>query len=125
MITRYVIPLLALLGLLFAVAVVAQGARPEPQAAPVAEPAEPAFASYVAGAGLIEARSENIRLGTPVSGLVKSVAAHVGDRVRAGDVLFELDDRELQAELGVRRAQADAARAHVALLAGMPRPEDV
>ena len=125
MITRYVIPLLALLGLVFAVAVVAQGARPEPQAAPVAEPSEPAFGSYVAGAGLIEARSENIRLGTPVSGLVKSVAAHVGDGVHAGDVLFELDDRELQAELGVRRAQADAARAHLDLLAAMPRPEDV
>ncbi|HEX5009510.1 MAG TPA: biotin/lipoyl-binding protein [Planctomycetota bacterium] len=125
MITRYVIPLLALLGLVFAVAVVAQGAKPEPQAAPVADPAEPAFTSYVAGAGLIEARSENIRLGTSVSGLVKSVAAHVGDHVRAGDVLFEQDDRELQAELGVRRAQADAARAHLALLSAMPRPEDV
>jgi HlyD family secretion protein len=125
MITRYILPLLALLGLAFAVAVVAQGARPEPQAAPAAEPAQPAFAAWVAGAGLIEARGENIRLGTPVSGLVKSVAAHVGDRVRAGAVLFELDDREQLAELGVRRAEADAARARLARLAALPRPEDV
>jgi len=125
MITRYLLPLLALLGLLFAVALVAQGARPEPQARPVAEPSEPAFASYVAGAGLIEARTENIRLGTPVSGLVKTVGARVGDHVQAGEVLFELDDRELLAELGVRRAQVQASRAHLALLGAMPRPEDV
>ncbi len=125
MITRYVLPLLALAGLVLAVALTAQGARPEPRAAPLAHPAQPDFAAFVAGAGLIEARSENIALGTPVAGLVTGVPVRVGDAVRAGDLLFALDDRSLQAQLGVRRAEVQAARAALELLAQRPRPEDL
>jgi len=125
MITRILLPLLALAGLVFAIALTAQGARPLPVAVPLAEPAQADFAAWVAGAGLIEARSENIALGTPVSGLVTAVRAHVGDHVRAGDVLFALDDRSLQAQLGVRRAELSAARAALELLEQRPRPEDL
>ena len=36
----------------------------------VAQPAKPPFSSYVAGAGIIEASSENIAVGSPVGGIV-------------------------------------------------------
>src|SRR5262249_46218691 len=54
---------------------------------------------------------ENIAISTPVSGLVVAVLVNAGDRVTAGQPLFSLDDRDLQAELGVRRGALGGARA--------------
>ncbi|HTE05782.1 MAG TPA: biotin/lipoyl-binding protein [Planctomycetota bacterium] len=125
MITRYVLPLLALLGVAFALIASLSADRSPPVAQAVADPARPPFPSYVAGAGIVEASTENIALGTPVAGLVTAVKVVVGDRVKAGDVLFELDDRALQAELLVARAALEQARSALARLKSLPRPEDV
>src|SRR5215213_401425 len=102
MIRKLILPALALLGVLFALFMVIKGAKP-PQVAAVAEPAKPPYAYYVAGAGLVEAATENIAAGTPVGGLVLEVFAQVGERVKAGTPLFRIDDRSLQADLGVKQ----------------------
>jgi RND family efflux transporter MFP subunit len=47
-----------------------------------------------------------VRVGARISGIVRRLAVRVGDRVSAGQLLAELDDRELIA----RRRQAEAAR---------------
>ena len=125
MITRYLLPILACLGLGFAIVMTARSGRTPPESVPVAEPAEPGFAAYVAGAGLIEALGENIAVGTPVSGVIMKVHAHVGDKLKAGDALFELDDRSQQAQVRVCEAEAQAAQATVDRLLAMPRPEDL
>ena len=60
---------------------------------------------------MIEASTENIAVGTPLSGTVPTVFVQAGDKVRSGDPLFELDTRHLVAELQVRkqaRAVADS-----------------
>lgn len=85
-------------------------APPEP---PPAAVAGSTTAGPVAGVGLVEANTENIALSVPVPGWVVEVFARAGDRVAAGQPLFRLDDRDLQAELAVRRAMLAAARAHV------------
>lgn len=120
MIRKYVLPLVAALGLAFAVTTVVRGSQPTPAAPPVAEPAKAPFASYVAGAGIIEASTENIAVGTPVSGIVTRVRVKVGDVVEAGDVLFEIDDREMRAQrlpaaARVEEAQANLARSRMLL----------
>ncbi len=46
-------------------------------------------------------------------GIVKSVAVVVGAQINANDILFELDDREPQAELAVRKADLSKALADV------------
>lgn len=114
MFSRYLLPLLALAGFVFGVYTVVRGNQPIPVAEAVAEPAQAPFPSFIAGAGLVEAKSENIAIGTPLPGIVKRVAVKVGDRVSLGQVLFELDDREALADEGVRRAALDRARAAVA-----------
>jgi len=43
-------------------------------------------------------------VGTPISGLVAAVAVDVGDRVRAGQVLVRLEDRQLRADVQEARA---------------------
>ena len=56
---------------------------------------------------------ENTRPGAPVGALVKSVEVKVWDKVKAGDVLFRLDDRDLQATLLTQRADIDTAKANL------------
>ena len=73
MIRKLILPLLGLAGFIFAVMVVVQGSVPVKAAPAVAEPAKSPYAQFVAGAGLIEAQSENIAIGTPVSGVVADV----------------------------------------------------
>lgn len=113
MFRRYLLPVLSTGGFLFGVYSVVAGNKPVPVAAPFAAPAEAPFANFIAGAGLVEAKSQNIAIGTPLSGVVKQVLVRVGDRVQAGQLLFELDDREVLAEERVRRAAIAKARAGV------------
>ena len=125
MLTKYVLPTLAVCGALFAVMFVRAGNKPVPASQPVAEPAMAPFAAYVAGAGLVEASSENITIGTPLPGLVTEVLVKVGADVKAGQPLFKLDDRDLRAEMMVRESALKTATAKLTKLKNLPRPEDV
>jgi HlyD family secretion protein len=98
--------------------------RTQPRRAPTDPPAPPAvsdFTDTVAAVGLIEASTENISVGTPLAGVVTRVFVTAGQNVKPGDALFELDTRQLRAELAVRqqavgvaRARADVAEARIA-----------
>lgn len=125
MIRKYLLPVIAVCGLFFAIYVVALGARPMPSAPPVAQPAQAPFDCYVAGAGIIEASTENIAVGTLVPGVITDVYVRPGDSVRAGDPLFKVDDRNLVAELQVRSVAVKQAKAHLEKLENSPRPEDI
>jgi HlyD family secretion protein len=92
---------------------------------PASPPPETTSDKTVAAEGLVEPESENIALSSAVSGLVTRVYAKTGDRVRAGQPLFSLDDREFAADLGVKRAMLESARARLARLQQAPRPEEV
>lgn len=125
MISRYVLPLLALLGLTFAIGTVLL-ARPPQTARPLVEPPRrPAEFKSIAGSGLIEARRENIPIGAPVPGVVWEVFVKIGDKVKTGDPLFRLDDREVRAQLQVREAALVAARAQLHRAEAAPRTEDI
>ena len=80
---------------------------------PVPPPAKTS-AKGVAATGILEALSENVSIGTPVSGLVVKIPENikVNAIVKKADVLFLLDDRELRAQL--MRQQAAVAVAPVA-----------
>lgn len=73
---------------------------------PPSPPPESRFEHTVAAVGLVEASSENISIGSHLSGVVEEVLVTVGQAVKAGEPLFKLDDRHLRAQL----ANADAAR---------------
>lgn len=124
--TRIILlPVLAFCGLLFAAWTVAKSGRPVPIAQPVAQPAAAKFASFVAGAGLVEPSSELIAIGTPIAGIVVEVPVTVGMQVKAGDVLFRLDDRALKAQLAGDEAAVAAAQAQLDRLVAAPRAEDL
>jgi HlyD family secretion protein len=123
--TRFVVPLVGILMLGFAVVHVVRARTPRDLLPPPEPPARSTFTQAVGAVGLVEASSENIALSTPVPGLVVAVFVKAGDRVTTGQPLFSLDDRDLQAELGVRRAALDVARQRLARLRAQPRPEEI
>ncbi len=86
-----------------------------PMAAPPTLP--PPSAPYehrVAGIGIVEPESESISIGTHLPGIVTEVAVKVGDKVKQGDRLFAIDDRDAKAQLQLAEAQLDAAKVQAA-----------
>ena len=113
MLPKITLPLLALAGLGFGIYSVVNGNKPVPVAPAVVEPAQAPFKTYIAGAGIIEAKSRNVAIGAALPGIVKSLNVKVGDKVKTGAVLFTVDDRDAQANLTMRRADLELARAAV------------
>lgn len=108
-----ILPAVAAVGLVIALVVAVRSQRETQPAQPVAQPAQAPFTSYIGGAGIVEARTENISIGTSLPGIVKTVLVKVGDRVKAGAPLFQIDDRELRADLLVKQANLLKSRAAV------------
>jgi len=122
---KFGLPLLALVALIFAAASAwkwrsVYKSTPPPQPPPTA-----GFVHTVGAVGLVEASSENIAISTPVPGLAVKVYVKAGERVKAGQKLFSLDDRDLLAELEVRRAALEVARQKLAKLEQAPRAEEI
>ncbi len=94
------------------------------------------FGKTVAGAGIVEARSQNISLGTALPGVVLEVYGPqkpgmqpwdslVGETVRKGAKLFLVDNRQLAAQLKYYEANLVSAQAQLKKLQKQPRPEEI
>ena len=125
MIRTFLIPLLAIAGMVLAAYTVVQGAKPPIPQPPVIEPPRSPYQTFVAGAGLIEANTQNIAIGTPVGAVVTKVNVTVGADVEAGTVLFELESSLQQSELRVREAAVEVSRQRLARLKAGTRPEQI
>ncbi|CAG0959709.1 Multidrug resistance protein MdtN [Phycisphaerales bacterium] len=123
MLRTYLIPLLAIAGVSFAIVTVVKGSRPQAAQPPVIEPPQAPFDSFVAGSGLVETSSQNIAIGSPIGAVVARVGVKVGQDVRAGEALFELDSRELRAALGEREAAVEVSERALSRLRSGTRPE--
>jgi len=100
MIFKYILPLLMVLGFFHAVYISRVASEVPPTAEPVAQPAQVDVSTkFIAGSGLIEPRSELINIASPVAGLVTEVFVEIGQDIRTGDALFEIDARSRTAEL--------------------------
>ncbi|WP_445145436.1 efflux RND transporter periplasmic adaptor subunit [Dyella sp. Tek66A03] len=77
------------------------------------------YAAYVAGPGVVESQSGDIAVGSPVAGIVTAVRVTWGALVDAGTPLFELDKRDLEAQLLPASAKVQEARAAADQATGM------
>lgn len=126
MISKYVLPLVAVLGLGFAVLAMLPAQKSPAASKPVIPPpSRPEGAPTIAGAGIIEANQENIPIGANIPGVVTEVFVKVHDPVKVGTPLFKTDDRNLQAELKVREANLEAAKAQLARIEAAPQAQDI
>jgi multidrug resistance efflux pump len=126
MIVKYVLPILAVAGLVFAINRVVEARRPGPTAEPIVEPpTRPTSVKMIAGSGLVEARRENIPIGVNIPGVVTEVFVKKGEKVKVGAPLFRTDDREFNSMLAVREAELASSQAQLHKLIASPRPEDI
>ena len=125
MLTRVLVPLLAVGLLIYSVVHMLKSDPLTPDAPPAIDASHNPYPNSVAGPGVVEAAAENISVGSPVSGVVVEVVAKVGMKLKPGSKLFRLDDRQLQADLGYRKAAVAAAKAELERLENQPRPEEV
>jgi HlyD family secretion protein len=108
---RLVLPFLGLVAAFWATFSVARTQPQRRRTDPPAPPPVSDFPNTVAAVGLVEASTENISVGTPLSAVVTKVSVTAGQVVKAGEVLFQLDVRHLRADVGVRQAELAVARA--------------
>src|SRR5215212_9552709 len=125
MIRKYLLPLIALVGVVFAIYVVKAGSKPVPASQPVALPAAAPFRTYIAGAGIVEPISENVSIGTGQPGTVIAVHVKVGDRVTKGQPLFQIRNFTQKAELAQAQSALMLAEAKLHKLEQSPRPEEI
>lgn len=125
---NWLLPILAIVLFGFAILRVVEASHPQPKQGPPVPPAQTPFGNTVAGAGIVEASSENIAIGSALPGVVIEVFVpvdKVGTCVQAGDPLFRIDDRQLKAQLRYQEAAVQAAEAQLGKLEAMPRPEEL
>ena len=114
--TRHGIPFLAVLMISFAAWSIA--AKHDPRVAtapPIAAPTNP-YADNIAGTGIVEPASEVIALAIERGGVVSRVDVMAGDRVKAGQPLFAIDDRDYRAAVAQGEAAVAAADASIAAI---------
>ncbi|HSN05188.1 MAG TPA: biotin/lipoyl-binding protein, partial [Nitrospira sp.] len=104
---------MALLGIGFTSWVLMGAAKKEPMPTPVAEPPRSPYNESVAASGIIEAVNENVRIAPPMAGLITNVLVTVGDQVNERAPLFQLDDRDLRAQLLTREAAIPPIQAQI------------
>ncbi len=119
------IPMIAVVTMVLAVTAVIAMKPVQIKDTPPAPPPSRSAGSAVGAVGLVEANTENIVISTAVAGLVTNVHARAGDRVKAGQPLFSLDDRDLRATLQVRQSEQRMAQSQLERLQQLPRPEDI
>lgn len=95
-----------------------------PQGYQTANPRSP-FKAYISAVGLVEASTDNINISTSVNRIVEKVLVNVGDKVKKGDPLFQLEDGDLQADLVARQSAYEIALAQLKKLESLPRSEDL
>jgi multidrug efflux pump subunit AcrA (membrane-fusion protein) len=113
MLRKYLLPLLAVVGVGVGIYAAVQSAKSVPPTQPVSEAPPPPFKAFVAGAGLVEANTENIAIGTQIAGIVSKIYIKIGSPVKVGDPLFTIDDRATRALLETLRAAVQVAEAQL------------
>ena len=104
---------LAVLGVAGTVYLVQKMAQKPPPPPPAAEPSRSPYPSAVAATGMIESTRENVKVATLKAGLVHKVHVEVGSKVKQGDPLFQIDDRESRARLATAEAQVATLKANL------------
>jgi multidrug resistance efflux pump len=127
---RWILSALSLAGIVLAITVVLElrktpPANPPRRLPPVPVVKDSPIASPISATGVVEAKSENIFIGTNLPGVVEEVFVKVDDTVKPGQPLFRLDDRQARADLKAAEARLAVADAQLQRLRNAPRPEDI
>jgi len=118
MFRKLILPIVAGIFLIFAVAHALYVQRPEAEPPPPVPPPTSPFGHTVAGAGIVEPNNHAsgtsaVSVGSQVAGVVTQVHVTIGQEVKAGELLLQLDPRQADADLRVREASVPVNEAQV------------
>jgi HlyD family secretion protein len=122
---RWVTFVLSLIGLGIGVWAVSTARQTPPEIPLAREASVNPYSHGVAALGIIEPAGREVRVFAPEQGLVVEVLVDVGDKVEAGQPLFRLDARRLEADLLRAEAGTGSGRAEIARWEALPREEDL
>jgi len=105
----WVVPVMAFVGLSFALYKVISY-TPDPKHDPIIMPPESPVAEPISGIGVVEPRSKFVNISTELGGVARKVSVVEGDYVKAGDLLFCLDTRDIDAQIDVLEKQRAVAK---------------
>lgn len=130
LIAKYILPGAAILMLVFGVYHTVNSERvfAIPMTTPPAAPARNPYANTIAAYGIVEPRTENIAIGSALSGVVLEVyvpAEKVGRAVKKSDPLFKVDDRHLVAQRAQLQAALRVAESQLERIEALPRSEEL
>ncbi|MGP1281361.1 MAG: efflux RND transporter periplasmic adaptor subunit [Parasphingopyxis sp.] len=116
--SRQILPILAIAGIVVAailiVANLPDRTMTEPMIEPPRSPDAQSATGSVAGTGVVEPSSEEIEIGSHVSGVVDRVYVAAGDLVTQGQPLFRIDTRDIAARVNEARARVASLRQSIA-----------
>ena len=121
---KWIIMVMALFGAVFAITLSRRSVAEVPIPPPLKIPVRNPFPSGIAGAGLVEASSENVVIGVSEPGLVTIIHVKEGQAVKAGAALFEIDSRSLKAQWVSAQAALASAEAELARILAYRRKEE-
>jgi multidrug resistance efflux pump len=122
---RWATIFLAVAGLALAVYTVSTARHQPPKVTLEAAPSVNPFQNGIAATGVVESGSRDVQIAAPEGAQCTRVFVEVGDKVKPGDPLFELDPRPLQADLVRAKAARDAAEAALKRIQAQPRQEEI
>ena len=122
---KYLILVLSIVSISFAIFMIVFTSRSPPVPEITFPPPSSPYPHFVAGVGLIEAASENINIAAPFFETVSDVYVTAGDKIKKGDVLFQLNTETLQKSLEEARANLEVAISNYHMLLEKPRKEEV
>jgi HlyD family secretion protein len=113
--------IISVIGIFSAISLVNYPPPPPNVTTMYAQPPKNPFVQAVAASGIVECYGDNIEIGVPVEGLIQEVFIDVGDFVKMGAPLFQVDDRVQKAtlqnalkEVGVKKARLKKAQSLLA-----------
>ncbi len=121
----YLLIALAVLSIALTIGYVSSHQKTSEEREPFRDPPTSPIVTRVAGAGIVEAASRNIFIGTFVPGIIAELPVVPGQSVKKGDVLLKLDARDVQATVELQAAAVEVARKQFDELKRLPRAEDV
>lgn len=83
------------------------------------------FSRSISAVGIVEPSSETIFITTPLNRVVEKMAVKVGEEVKKGQILFELEHKDLLVQKEIQLLNYKNSLAKIIRLKALPQPEDL
>lgn len=85
----------------------------------------PPFPAYITGTGIVESASGNILISSPLTRIVEKIHVSINNPVKKGQVLYELFNQDLKANLNIKQKRYEETLSNLNKLESSPRSEDL